>query len=196
MVTFTANENNLPGTHDLDSQLDAVLSTWTGLYTGSHPDNVGFFSNPGGVSNPSWNDSFSGTSYTYGSDAEGYKFVVTGDLYYYFSQAVTPTTPAGPDAHTLFGTANTLELFYDSDNDGAADDLFLTLDFTGDGGLVGDLYDGHDNPLHVAIYGLMQGDPAGLESVLGTEFGVDVTDTLAELTGSSLLAESELLLAA
>jgi hypothetical protein len=180
----------------LNDQLDVVLSDWTSLYTGSHPDNVGFFSNPSGVSNPAWNDAFSGTSYTYGSDAEGYKFVVTGDLYYYFSQAVTPTTPAGPDAHTLFGTANTLNLYTDSDADGLADDLFLSLDFTGDGGLVGDLSDGHDNPLHVAIYGLMQGNSAGLESVLGTEFGVDVTDTLAELTGSALLAESELLLAA
>ncbi|MFT4053738.1 MAG: heme acquisition protein HasA [Novosphingobium sp.] len=193
-VTFTADEDNLPLGYVLSDSLSDVLNEWTSYFTGSHTNITGTFS---GTADNSWPTLFgtpiSGSSYSFGSDADGFKFVATGDLYYYFNATYTPASPTPPDTHTLFGTLDSIALYTDADNDGLADDLFLTIDFST--GITGALADGHDNAIHEAIYGLMEGDATELLTLLG-EQGIDVTDSLAELTGSSLAAESELLLAA
>lgn len=195
-VTITYDESNFPGTYDEDDRLCDILEYWGGLFTGSHPDITGEFS---GTADNSWPSLFgtpiSGSAYTYGSDADGYKFVAEGDLYYYFNGSVTPVSPTPPDDHTLFGEITKISLYTDSDNDGQADDLFLTFDFSGDCVIEGDVQDGHANDVHQVIDDLMSGDVDALMDAL-EDCGIDPCDTVADLTGESLAAESELLLAA
>lgn len=194
-VTFTdADAGNLNLTVDSSYSLSDILNDWTSYFTGSHTNIPGTFA---GTAASSWytyyGAALSGTSYTYGSDADGYKFVATGDLYYYFNSTVTPASPASPDDHTLFGELDSISLYTDADGDGAADDLFLTINF--DTPITSAITEGQDGDIFQIIYGLMQGDATELLAEL-TAQGVDVSDSFADLTGSSLLAESELLLAA
>lgn len=194
-VTFTdADAGNLPFGFTSTDSLSDILTSWDDLFTGSHTNITGTFA---GTADNSWYSFFgvplSGETYTYGSDADGYKFVATGDLYYYFSAAVTPASPASPDDHTLFGELDSVSLYTDADGDGAADDLFLTINF--DAAVTGAITEGQDNDVFQIIHALMEGDVSELLSEL-TSQGIDITDSFADLTGSSALGESELLLAA
>lgn len=194
-VTFTdAAAGNLPDTVSSSDSLSDILNEWASAFTGSHTNITGTF---GGTADNSWYSYFgvplSGETYSYGSDADGYKFVATGDLYYYFNSTVTPASPASPDDHTVFGELDSISLYADADGDNLADDLFLTINF--DTPITSAITEGQDGEVFQIIWGLMNGDATELLSEL-TAQSVDVSDSFADLTGSSALAESELLLAA
>ena len=194
-VTFTdADAGNLYLTVDSSDSLSDILTDWTTYFTGSHTNIPGSFS---GTADNSWytyyGAALSGSTYTYGSDADGYKFVAEGDFYYYFNSTVTPASPASPDNHTLFGELDSISLYTDADGDGSADDLFLTINF--DTAITSAITEGQDGDVFEIIYGLMQGDASALLAEL-TAQGVDVSDSFADLTGSSSSSASELLLAA
>ncbi|MFT3966181.1 MAG: heme acquisition protein HasA [Sphingobium sp.] len=195
-VTITAEEANIPFPHDIDSALSDVLVDWGASLGTSHPTTTGTFSGTAANSWPTlFGTALSGTSYSYG-DGVDYQFVVEGDLYYYFNETYTPSglSPT-PEQHTVFGYATSLSLYTDADADGVADDLWLTIDFSGVDLLDGALSEGHAGELHQVIAGLQEGDPTALLAALDAR-GIDGSDSIANLIGTSLAAESELLLAA
>lgn len=190
------DEDVFPGGLDVSDTLRDVLYEWqnNGL-AGSHPANTGgFFPGP-----------FSGTSYSYGDATLGYSFQVTGDLNYYFAGVSEPTVP-GATNHTLYGEIDTITIGAGLD-DVTGEVTTPLFTFTFDDPLEGDLLDGRTNVVHDVIWGLMNGSVTGATDSLGTispggliaaleDNGLDVDLSVADLTGSSFLAESELLLAA
>lgn len=190
------DEDEFPGGLDASDTLRDVLYEWqdSGL-SGSHPTNTGGFY--GGTT-------FSGTSYSYVNSSGSYSFQVTGDLHYYFAGVSQPPV-SGATNHTLYGEIDTITIGAGLDGSGNVTTPIFT--FTFDDPLEGDLLDGRTNVVHDVIWGLMNGSVSGATDSLGTispggliaaleDNGLDVDLSVADLTGSSLLAESELLLAA
>lgn len=193
------DDDNFPVVNNVQlttaASLEEVLNAWENpAMAGSHPDTTGEFSGTADNSWPSLIPGLSGDTYTYGNDTLGYAFEVTGDLYYYFNSFITPGGAGQTsDTHVVFGEIETITISTSTaDIDGTS---LFTFDFTGDE-IASALSEGDDGDVFEIIYGLMNGSTDALQTVLSTDYGVDLTDSVADLVAASPLAESELLLAA
>ncbi|MBO1112228.1 heme acquisition protein HasA [Bordetella petrii] len=193
------DEDNFPFGYSADDSVRDVLlefqnSGVAGEHTGG-PNEGGFF---GG-------NAFNGTSYGFTSTTvDGYAFLATGDLHYYFPP-FNGSVGDGPTAHTLWGTLESITLGSGITSSGAVVDPFVT--FTFDDPLYGDIADGRTNVVHDIIWGLMNGSVTGASDSAGTisqggliaaleDNGLDVDQAFADLVGSSAATETELALAA
>ncbi|RKF17556.1 hypothetical protein D6851_16520 [Altericroceibacterium spongiae] len=188
------DDDNFTNPLSVADSLEDVLNAWENpAMAGSHPDTTGEFS---GTADNSWSSlipDLSGDAYTYGNDTLGYAFEVTGDLYYFFNDIITPGGAGQTtDTHVVFGEIETITISTSmADIDGSA---LFTFDFTGDE-ITSALSEGQNGDIFEIIDDLMNGSTDTLQTVLSTDYGVNLADSVADLVAASPLSE-ELLLAA
>ncbi len=179
--TYSLDSTDYPFGDSSTSTLEDVLYNWSadGI-PGTHPSNTGGFYT-GGVAS-----GFSGDTYAF-TTGSGYAFSVTGELSYYFPPISGSTVP-GATPHTLYGTLESISFGGGLNADGSVDSPFLTISF--DDPITSALLEGHAGDVHTLINDLMGASVDQLLSVLETDYGVDIGDTLADLGSASLVGVS------
>lgn len=184
--SYNLDLDTYPDGFNYNSSLADVLYNWASEgVPGTHPTNTGgFYENGEAVR-------FNGDTYAF-TTGSGYAFSATGELSYYFPPLSGPAV-TGATSHTLYGTLESISFGGGLNSDGTVNDPFLTITF--DDPIVSALLEGYGGDVHSIVYGLMSASVDELLTVLGTDYGVDVTNSLVTL-GSASLTESDLALAA
>lgn len=169
-IHYSSNDSTYPAPYDWTDTLSDVLTAWKNNgVSGTHPVNTGGFFGDNGL--PS---GLSGTTYGYTTN-NGYAFSVYGDLSYDIS------------THILGGDITSISFGGGLAAGGKVNNPFLTITF--------DPEITNDTTVHNVVWGLMNADISALVSVLENDYGVDLTDTIAELgspyPASTLVGVSE-----